>query len=135
MLKEIQFQRDNQVIYAMDENWERIGEWECHDDFVEGLNDDGEPRESLPNGTYEHVSAEITDGKYGPSYGNFYITTGDARGRDIHGGGAGCPDPYADYQGWVPTYGCLRMQNADGVELSNMIIEAGNDVTLTVVDN
>ena len=38
----------------------------------------------------------------------------------------GLSDPFAPYQGWVPTYGCLRMQNADGEELSRMIINAGN---------
>ncbi len=49
-------------------------------------------------------------------------------------GGSGLPDPYADYQGWIPTYGCLRMQNADGVVLSRMIIDSGNSVVLTVVE-
>lgn len=36
-------------------------------------------------------------------------------------------------QDWVPTYGCLRIQNADGVELSQIIIDSGNNVTLPVV--
>lgn len=134
MLKEIQFQRDNQTIYAMDENYKRIGQWECRSDFFPGVNSQGVPRATLPNGTYSHVSAEITT-QYGPAYGCFYVTTGDPRGRDIHGGGSGLPDPFAMYQGWEGTYGCLRMQNADGMELSQMIINAGNDVVLTVVDH
>ena len=134
MLKEIQFQRSKQRIFAMDENYEVIADYECHDDFVEGYNDQGELRESLPNGDYYDIQAEITYGKYGPSYGNFYITTGDYRGRDIHGGGAGSFDPYADYQGWIPTYGCLRMQNIDGVNLSQMIIDSDFEVVLSVVD-
>ena len=133
-IKEIQFQRSGQTMYALDENYNVVKQWDCHDDFVDNPNDGGVEQDSLPNGTYNAVSAEITYGKYGPSYGNFYITTGDSRGRDIHGGGAGCDDPYADYQGWCPSYGCLRMQNADGVELSQMIIDSGNSVTLTVVD-
>ena len=120
-------------MYAMDENYETIGEWECRDDFFPGVNEYGEPRESLPNGTYEHVNAEITD-EYGPGYGTFYITTGDPRARDIHGGGSDLPDPFAPYQGWEGTYGCLRMQNADGEELSQMIIAAENDCVLPVVD-
>ena len=132
MLTEIQFQRSKQRIYAMNEKYEVIGEWECKSDFVEGYNDQGEPRESLPNGVYSGVYAELET--FGPAYGTFYITTGDYRARDIHGGGSGLPDPYASYQGWVPTYGCLRMQNADGEALSKMIIEAGNSVVLTVVD-
>ena len=137
MLKEIQFQRQKQMIYAMDENYEVIGQWPCHSDFFPGYNEEGDPRGSLPDGTYCSVTAEVTNGKYGPAYGNFYITTGDPRQRDIHGGGSDLEDPFADYQGWEATHGGLRMQNADGVELAEMIIEAeeaGNDVTLTVVE-
>lgn len=134
MLREIQFQRSKQKMFAMNEKYEVIGEWDCHDDFIPGYNAEGDPRGSLPDGTYYHVSAEITNGAYGPAYGNFYISSGDPRGRDIHGGGSDLDDPYADYQGWEPTYGCLRMQNADGVELAEMIIEAGNDAILTVVE-
>ena len=133
MIKEIQFQRSKQKIFAMDENYKVIGDWECRDDFVAGYNASGDPRGSLPDGVYMGVWAEVTNGKYGSAYGNFYITSNDPRGRDIHGGGSGLPDPYADYQGWVPTYGCLRMQNADGVELSQMIIDNGNNIVLTVV--
>lgn len=133
MIKEIQFQRNKKRMYAMDEFYNVVGDWECHDDFVDRPGD-GIEQESLPDGTYEGVNAEITNGKYGPSYGNFYITTGDERYRDVHGGGAGLADPYADYQGWVPTYGCLRMQNKDGVELSQMIIDSGNNVIFTVVE-
>ena len=132
-IKEIQFQRSKRTIYAMDENYNVIGQWECRDDFIPGYNAQGDPRGSLPDGVYTDVSAEVTNGRYGPAYGNFYITSGDPRGRDIHGGGSDLDDPYADYQGWEPTYGCLRMQNADGVELSRLIIAAGNSVVLTVV--
>lgn len=135
---EIQFQRSKQRIYAMDldhnGDYRLVAEYECRDAFYAGYNEYGELRASLPNGTYEHVYAEITDGCYGSAYGNFYITTGDSRGRDIHGGGSGLNEPYADYQGWQPTLGCLRMQNVDGVELSAMIIASGNDVVLTVVE-
>lgn len=133
MIVEIQYQRSKQRIYAMDENYNEVASWECRYAFYAGYNENGERRESLPLGTYHHVYAEITD-EYGPSYGSFYITTGDPRGRDIHGGGSGLADPFALRQGWVPTYGCLRMQNEDGIELAAMIIASGNDVTLTVVE-
>ena len=133
MIKEIQFQRSKQRIFAMDENYNVVGDWECRDAFVDGYNEAGDPRGSLPDGVYTGVWAEVTNGKYGPAYGNFYITSNDPRGRDIHGGGSGTANPYADYQGWAPTFGCLRMQNADGVELSQMMIDSGNSVTLTVV--
>ena len=61
---------------------------------------------------------------YGP-YGA-YIDTGDPRGRDIHGGGTGLPDPYAARQGWKPTYGCTRGQNEDVQRLSRAITEFKN---------
>lgn len=126
--------RRTQTMYLMNDSGEVIKQWPCHDDFVPGYNEYGEPRESLPNGTYPHCWAEITYGAYGPSYGNFYITTGDERGRDIHGGGAGCSNPYANFHEWIPTYGCLRMQNYDGCQLSAIIISDGNDMLLEVVD-
>ena len=130
---QLQFMRRTQTMYLMNDRGEVIKEWPCRDAFFGGYNSEGQKRESLPNGTYRHVWAEITDGCYGPAYGNFYITTGDSRGRDIHGGGSALEDPYADYQGWYPTQGCLRMQNADGVELSQIIIDTGNDMLLEVL--
>lgn len=134
---EIQYQRSKQRIYAMDTdhngNYREVADYECRDAFYAGYNDEGELRSSLPNGVYEHAWAEITDA-YGSAYGTFYITTGDPRGRDIHGGGSGLNEPFSDYQGWQPTLGCLRMQNADGVELSAMMIASGNDIVLTVVE-
>ena len=129
------FNREIQAIVVMDENGAVTGLYECHDDFVAGENDEGQPRASLPDGNYS-VSAEepgqsAADAN-GPAYGTFYIRTGDPRGRDIHGGGSGLPDPFAPRQGWVPTHGCLRMQNIDGEELSRRIIDAGNAVELEV---
>lgn len=137
MLKEIQFQRRKQRMFMLDTDYNEMGGYECREDFWPGYNSQGQERESLPNGEYHGITAEVTNGKYGPAYGNFYITTGDGRGRDIHGGGSNSPYPYADYQGWYKTLGCLRMQNKDGVELSEEIIascEAGIDVVLTVVN-
>ena len=100
MIKEIQFQRSKQRIFAMDESYNVIGDWECRDDFVPGYNEAGDPRGSLPDGVYTNVSAEVTNGAYGAAYGTFYITTHDPRARDIHGGGSGLPNPFAGRQGW-----------------------------------
>jgi len=59
---------------------------------------------------------------YGPK--GAFIDTGDtARGRDIHGGGTGLPDPMADRQGWKPTLGCTRGQNEDVINLGNAITQ------------
>jgi core protein len=108
-----------------------IKPYECRSDFVPGYNDQDQPRESLPNGNY-WCKAEL--GYFGDPYGTFYITTGDCRARDIHGGGSGLPDPYAPHQGWVPTLGCLRMQNADGEEVALWMMANGNNMLLEVVD-
>jgi hypothetical protein len=56
---------------------------------------------------------------YGPA--GAFIDTGDSRGRAIHGGGTGLPDPMADQQGWKPTTGCTRGQNADVISLGQTI--------------
>jgi len=62
---------------------------------------------------------------YGP--GDYtYIDTQHPSGKDIHGGGSGLADPFADYQGWRPTYGCIRMQNADVRSLSKSILAFKN---------
>lgn len=139
MITRIKFVRSDQTMYAYDSEGSIIGYWDCRDDFVPGYNEYGEPRESLPNGEYNGpndsgIMAEITAGKYGPAYGTFYLTTGDPRGRDVHGGGSGCEDPYAPYQGWIPTYGCLRMQNSDGEELAQLIMDSDHEVLLEVED-
>ena len=138
MIQQIIFSRDAQEISAIGYDGNIIATWECRDDFVSGFNEEGEPRESLPNGIYTDLEADVYDpGEQDQAFGTFYITTGDPRGRDIHGGGSGLFDPYAPRQGWVPTWGCLRMQNEDGIELCEMINEAaekGMSVRLVVED-
>lgn len=121
------FDRTAQRIYYKNKSWE------CRSDFFPGMNDAGQERESLPVGTYT-CFAEEPPCDNGPGYGTFYIETGDRRERDIHGGGSNLPQPYAPRQGWLPTYGCLRMQNEDGEELSRMMIDDGNSITLEVVE-
>ncbi len=129
------YNRGIQTLVVMDDSAAVAALYDCHDDFVAGKNDEDQPRASLPDGDYT-VSAEEPGQSAaeanGPAYGTFYIKTGDPRGRDIHGGGSGLNDPFAPRQGWVPTYGCLRMQNVDGEELSRLIIDAGNAVPLEV---
>jgi hypothetical protein len=53
---------------------------------------------------------------YGPS--GTYIDTGDARGRDIHGGGSCSDEPDAPKQGWCVTLGCTRGQNLDLLKMN-----------------
>jgi len=127
----IYYSHDAKRIYWVDDSGSIVNSWECRDAFVPGVNEYGQSRESLPNGDY--IANASTPGvDYGKAYGNFYIDTGDCRGRDIHGGGSGLKDPYLSQQGWRPTYGCLRMQNGDGQALSELMIEHGNNIPLHV---
>jgi hypothetical protein len=121
----IVFSREDDRIYYKGKSWE------CRHDFFQGVNSEGKIRASLPIGYYVAV-AENPPAENSYAYGTFYISTGDYRGRDIHGGGSDLDDPFAEYQGWEPTLGCLRMQNADGKELSYMMIDDGNSISLKV---
>lgn len=123
------YDRKNQRIKFRDEN--SVTYYPCHDDFFPGYNEEGQPRASLPEGEYTAV-AETPPAENSPEYGTFYISTGDPRGRDIHGGGSNLDDPFAPEQGWLGTYGCLRMQNKDGEDLSYKMIAEGNFIPLFV---
>lgn len=114
---------DGGVVYPFD----------CHHAHFSGYNSEGQPYESLPLGEYT-AHADEPPAENSDEYGTFYISTGDSRGRDIHGGGSGLDDPKAARQGWYPTLGCLRMQNCDGEALSRLIIDAGNDVPMEVLE-
>ena len=105
--------------------------FECRDAFFPGHNSSGQPRASLPIGEYVAI-AEEPPAEDSDEYGTFYISTGDYRGRDIHGGGSGLDNPKIPRQGWYPTLGCLRMQNEDGETISRMMIRDGNNIPLTV---
>lgn len=159
MIKEIQFQRAKRTMFAMDEMYRVVAQWACHDDYFETSYDsDGNivhhdrlplgiytgPKDEYgsPRGLVAEIKGEDYD-DYGAGYGNAYITTGDYRSRDIHGGSSNVDEPYADYQfgeppddedNWTPTYGCLRMRNKDCVELARMIKDSSYNVILSVVD-
>lgn len=134
-MSKLLYDGETQYITYTDNNGESFS-YECRNAYEGGYNSEGQPRESLPNGVYYGVWAEdlSTAMSNGISYGKGYIHTTDYRGRDIHGGSS-CADPYASYQGWRCTYGCLRMQNADVMELSQRIIDDGNSAVLTVTNN
>jgi len=124
------YSRDDQRFYLIDnKDGSLVKSWEGRSGFVPGFNEKGEPHESLPPGRYT-VTAEVSkegfkdkNGRPDHAYGTFYITTGDPRGRDAHGGGSGLADPFAPRQGWADTQGCLRMQNEDGEDLSRYIMQ------------
>ena len=130
-MAKIKYSQSKQRIYWID--GENMQSWECRCGFEEGYSPEGLPRETLPIGHYTVWAEDYeTACNNGEAYGTGYIHTGDYRGRDIHGGGSSCEDPYAPRQGWFVTYGCLRMQNEDIEALSRLIRADGNEVELDV---
>ena len=78
-----------------------------------------EPNGDTPPGLYRCGTIYDTPGEV--PYGPFCVDledlenqeTGNGRaGISLHGGGSGCPDPFADYQPLLPTHGCVRVHNA-----------------------
>src|SRR5712691_463173 len=81
-----------------------------------------------------------------PAFGKWFVPIIDAAphgpmarygraGIGIHGGGSGLHDPFAPWQGWVVTEGCIRCLNADLeqiVILLNGCFAAGAHAWLTV---
>lgn len=67
------------------------------------------------------ITSDCQTGKLGKAYGTAKVLTGKPRSRWIHGGGSSLPDPYASQQGWRPTMGCTRGQNADVESLCEAI--------------
>ncbi|GEM_PF-5499905 len=50
------------------------------------------------------------------------LTRRNRSGLGVHGGGSGLSNPfYAMRQGWVPTHGCIRLQNEDAVRFANTV--------------
>lgn len=102
-----------------------------------------QPNGDTPPGLYRVGQIYDTQGE--AAYGQWCLDledlenqeTGHGRaGISLHGGGTGLPDPFAPYQGWLPTHGCIRLQNADLTCLTTLIFDArksGGSVFLTVV--
>jgi RHS repeat-associated protein len=108
--------KDQKTIFTVDGTV--AGEWTSKNDVskrsLPGANDPYESSDSYPtNGPYKNKT-----NAYGP---NDILKTDDVRGRWLHGGGTGLPNPSAPEQGWKPTMGCTRMQNKDIQELVNRV--------------
>jgi len=149
MLKEVQVNKEEDKVYAMDEEYNVIAEYEMSKDFWPGENSAGEEFCNAQKGKYDLTDQEVdADGPYSNDgtrdlardvlpYGWGYINI-DARGHALHGGGSnlGWPDSDAPRQELTKTQGCFRMYNEDVFELAKMILKArssGIKVELTVV--
>ena len=136
MLAEIQVQKKNKLVYALDESYNIIACMPCSTDFYPGYNEYGQPRGNAENGVYRDANVWAQAGRQEPAYGNGYINIDD-RGRALHGGGSNLEDPYEDFQPLLPTYGCFRLRNADIEWLAKMFVhscELGLKPCIHVVD-
>lgn len=52
----------------------------------------------------------------------------------IHGGGSGLQNPQAPLQGWVPTYGCIRLQNIYLARVAQLV-ESGDRIDVLWEEN
>lgn len=139
MLQEIQVNKQQRIVYAMDENYNLIAQYPCSCSYYSGYNENGEPYSNAENGVYENgIYAEIygtesTDVVYGWAYIDLGTDNGNAgRGRALHGGRD--LEPYQPYL--QPTLGCFRMYNNDILHLANMYkfaTDNGVKVVITVV--
>ena len=79
------------------------------------------------------------------AFGRFFTPLLDVHGNwaphgrseiGVHGGGSASPTPFAPQQGWYPTEGCIRLQNADNEQIFmpfvHTIQSAGGQVVFTV---
>ena len=130
MLVEIQVNKTEKKVYAMNENYEVIATYPCGTAFYSGYNEYGQPYSNPDDGDYEgecvyaEANGEYNNEEHCTWYGWGYINIDD-RGRALHGGGANLGDGYnAPYQPLLPTLGCIRMHNADIYHLALMFLDA-----------
>ena len=141
MLREIQVNKSERIVYAMNEDYEVIAKYPCSCAYYAGYNEYNQPYCNADNGTYmgEQVYAEA-NGKdhWETAYGWAYINI-DTRGHALHGGGTNLGEDYNQpYQSLLPTLGCFRMHNADVYHLALMFLDAeekGHKPVITVVEN
>lgn len=101
------------------------------------------PNGDTPPGLYRVGQIYDTTGE--APYGEWCVDLEDLEGQEtgngragisLHGGGSGLANPFAPYQGWQATHGCIRVQNADLARIVDLIRDArtrGGTVYLTVV--
>ena len=139
MLQEIQVNKQQRIVYAMDEEYNLIAKYPCSVAYYSGYNEYGQPYCNAENGTYKdgvYAEANGPDNDE-PPYGWGYLDLGDGRGHALHGGGSNLGDDYnLPFQPLLPTLGCFRLYNADIYHIClmwNDAIEKGGQPVITVV--
>ena len=118
MLKEVQVNKTEKMVYLLDEGYEVFAKLPISTDFYEGSNNAGLARGNAEDGVYrESVWSDIdwpNEDDLSAAYGWAYLNI-DSRGRALHGGGSnlGWDGAMEPFQELLPTLGCFRMHNAD----------------------
>ena len=118
MLKEVQVNKTEKMVYLLDESYEVFAKLPISTDFYEGSNNAGLARGNAEDGVYrESVWSDIdwpNEDDLSAAYGWAYLNI-DSRGRALHGGGSnlGWDGAMEPFQELLPTLGCFRMYNAD----------------------
>lgn len=118
MLKEVQVNKTEKMVYLLDEGYEVFAKLPIGTDFYEGSNNAGLARGNAEDGVYrESVWSDIdwpNEDDLSAAYGWAYLNI-DSRGRALHGGGSnlGWDCAMEPFQELLPTLGCFRMYNAD----------------------
>ena len=141
-LKEIQINKTEKVVYALNTDYEVFHKYAMNTEFYPGTNEYGQPRDNAKDGVYKNGTYTDIDYPNEPDlnsgYGWAYINIDD-RGRALHGGGAnlGWDEALKPFQSeLLPTLGCFRMNNADVFHLALMVRRArkkGVEVVIHVV--
>lgn len=118
MLKEIQVNKTERMVYCLDEQYHVFAELPMSTDFYAGVNNAGLARGNAADGVYRETCWSDIDYPYqddlSAAYGWAYLNI-DGRGRALHGGGSnlGWDGAMAPFQELLPTLGCFRMHNVD----------------------
>ena len=118
MLKEIQVNKTERMVYCLDERYHVFAELPMSTDFYAGVNNAGLARGNAADGVYRETCWSDIDypdqDDLSAAYGWAYLNI-DGRGRALHGGGSnlGWDGAMAPFQELLPTMGCFRMHNVD----------------------
>lgn len=116
--KLVAYRKDGSVVYACPAR--------CFGQHADWTRTNGD----TPPGVYRCGTIYDTRGE--ASYGRWCVDLEDLEGQEtgngragisLHGGGSGLANPFAPYQGWQATHGCIRVQNADLERLVSLIRE------------
>lgn len=119
-IEKLIFNKETSKVYCVNTDGEEYANFPVSFNFWGGYNSEGEARAPIPNGTYPISMDDMEYGHYqGGAYGMFWIGLDSGRGRGFHG--------YGENRTLTSgTYGCVRGENDDGMQICRAVEEALN---------